>query len=178
MGKRSREILILLSQRGTGGALDGGGFGVYNLFIAFSSEKFTAVANATEGDIMASKILIAEDDANILGLLSVFLSGLGYEVSLARDGQEALEMAVQIKPDLVIVDIMMPRMNGFKLVNTLAMDRHDIPMPKVIMLTSLADKENVQRGLSVGADVYIPKPFNLEDVAARVSELLGETPAK
>jgi DNA-binding response OmpR family regulator len=127
---------------------------------------------------MASKILIAEDDANILGLLSVFLSGLGYEVSLARDGQEALEMAVQIKPDLVIVDIMMPRMNGFKLVNTLAMDRHDIPMPKVIMLTSLADKENVQRGLSVGADVYIPKPFNLEDVAARVSELLGETPAK
>jgi DNA-binding response OmpR family regulator len=51
-------------------------------------------------------------------------------------------------------------------------------MPKVIMLTSLADKENVQRGLSVGADVYIPKPFNLEDVAARVSELLGEAPAK
>lgn len=122
---------------------------------------------------MPAKILIAEDDPNILGLLSVFLSGLGYEVSLARDGQEALEMAAQIKPDLLIADVMMPRMNGFKLVNTLTSERHDIPMPKVIMLTSLADQENVQRGMSVGADVYIPKPFNLEDVAARVKELLG-----
>ena len=122
---------------------------------------------------MAAKILIAEDDPNILGLLSVFLSGLGYEVSLARDGQEALEMAAQVKPDLLIADVMMPRMNGFKLVNTLTSERHDIPMPKVIMLTSLADQENVQRGMSVGADVYIPKPFNLEDVAARVKELLG-----
>ncbi len=123
---------------------------------------------------MPAKILIAEDDANILGLLSVFLSGLGYEVSLARDGQEALDMASQVKPDLLIADVMMPRMNGFKLVNTLAMDRHDIPMPKVIMLTSLADQENINRGLSVGADVYIPKPFNLEDVAARIKELLGD----
>ncbi|HMU74733.1 MAG TPA: response regulator [Elusimicrobiota bacterium] len=122
---------------------------------------------------MPAKILIAEDDPNILGLLSVFLSGLGYEVALARDGQEALEMAAQVKPDLLIADVMMPRMNGFKLVNTLTSERHDIPMPKVIMLTSLADQENVQRGMSVGADVYIPKPFNLEDVAARVKELLG-----
>jgi DNA-binding response OmpR family regulator len=94
-------------------------------------------------------------------------------VALARDGQEALEMAAQVKPDLLIADVMMPRMNGFKLVNTLTSERHDIPMPKVIMLTSLADQENVQRGMSVGADVYIPKPFNLEDVAARVKELLG-----
>ena len=122
---------------------------------------------------MPAKILIAEDDPNILGLLSVFLCGLGYEVALARDGQEALEMAAQVKPDLLIADVMMPRMNGFKLVNTLTSERHDIPMPKVIMLTSLADQENVQRGMSVGADVYIPKPFNLEDVAARVKELLG-----
>jgi two-component system alkaline phosphatase synthesis response regulator PhoP len=123
---------------------------------------------------MAAKILIAEDDANILGLMSVFLSGLGYEVSLARDGQEALDMAAQIKPDLMIVDVMMPKINGFKLVNTLSMERADIPMPKIIMLTALGDQENVQRGLAVGADVYIPKPFNLEDVAARIKELLGE----
>ncbi len=123
---------------------------------------------------MPAKILIAEDDANILGLLSVFLSGLGYEVSLARDGEEALTVAEQVKPDLLILDVKMPKMNGFKLINTLTMDRHDIPMPKVILLTSLADQENVQRGMSVGADVYIPKPFNLEDVAARVKELLGE----
>jgi CheY-like chemotaxis protein len=92
--------------------------------------KINRRGSAAQGECMASKILIAEDDANILGLLSVFLSGLGYEVSLARDGQEALEMAVQLKPDLVIVDVMMPRMNGFKLVNTLAMDRHDIPCPR------------------------------------------------
>lgn len=126
---------------------------------------------------MAAKILIAEDDPNILGLLSVFLSGLGYEVTLARDGQEALEMTTRLKPDLLIVDVMMPRMNGFKLVNTLTTERHDVPLPKIIMLTSLADQENVQRGMSVGADVYIPKPFNLEDVAARVKELLGEPAA-
>ena len=153
--------------------LDAGGLGVYNSMILTTPAR--SPANDATGEVpMAAKILIAEDDANILGLLSVFLSGLGYEVSLARDGQEALEMAAQIKPDLLIADVMMPRMNGFKLVNTLAMDRHDIPMPKVIMLTSLADQANVNRGLSVGADVYIPKPFNLEDVAARVRELLGE----
>ncbi len=124
---------------------------------------------------MPAKILIAEDDPNILGLLSVFLSGLGYEVSLARDGQEALNMAAQIKPDLLIADVMMPKMNGFKLVNTITTERHDIPLPKVILLTSLADQENVRRGMSVGADVYIPKPFNLEDMATRVKELVGES---
>lgn len=153
--------------------LDVKGLGVYNSMILTPPISVSA-HYATREVPMAAKILIAEDDANILGLLSVFLSGLGYEVNLARDGQEALEMAAKLKPDLLIADVMMPRMNGFKLVNTLAMDRHDIPMPKVIMLTSLADQANVNRGLSVGADVYIPKPFNLEDVAARVRELLGE----
>lgn len=155
--------------------LDAGGLGVYNSLNSYRREKHRRKTKPHRARfLMAAKILIAEDDANILGLLSVFLSGLGYEVSLARDGQEALDMAGQVKPDLLIADIMMPRMNGFKLVNTLAMDRHDIPMPKVIMLTSLADQENINRGLSVGADVYIPKPFNLEDVAARIKELLGE----
>jgi two-component system OmpR family response regulator len=124
---------------------------------------------------MAAKILIAEDDPNILSLLTVFLGGMGYDVAQATDGVQALEVAEKFRPDLLISDVMMPRMNGFKLVNTLAMDRHDIPMPKVIILTSLTDDDDVRRGMNVGADVYIPKPFNLDDVSARVKELLGES---
>jgi len=129
-------------------------------------------------DASQGNVLVVDDEPGVRDIVKTYLEYGKMNVTVASDGEEALKLAEKKEFDVVLSDIMMPRMNGFKLVNTLAMDRHDIPMPKVIMLTSLADKENVQRGLSVGADVYIPKPFNLEDVAARVSELLGETPAK
>jgi DNA-binding response OmpR family regulator len=123
---------------------------------------------------MAVKILIAEDDPNILNLLNVFLSGQGYQVTAATDGQDALEKIPGLRPDLLITDVMMPRMNGYQLVHTISSDRYDIPTPKIIILTSRTDPADVQRGLNVGADMYIAKPFDINDVAARVGELLKD----
>ncbi len=118
-------------------------------------------------------ILIAEDDPNISGLLEVFLSGRGYSVKVAADGEEALRLTAEVKPDLLITDVMMPRMNGYQLVHALTAERYDIPTPKIIILTSRNDPTDVNRGLTVGADMYIPKPFDMLDVAARVEELLS-----
>src|SRR5687768_16536393 len=120
-------------------------------------------------------ILIAEDDPNILNLLCVFLSGRGYTVFTAVDGREALKLAEEVKPDLLITDVMMPHMNGYQLVHTLATERHDIPTPRIIILTSRTDASDVQRGLTIGADMYIPKPFDITEVAARVEELLSDS---
>jgi DNA-binding response OmpR family regulator len=127
---------------------------------------------------MAAHIVIAEDDPNILNLLYVFLSGRGYTVSTAVDGREALALVEQVKPDLLITDVMMPNMNGYQLVHALTAERHDIPTPRIIILTSRTDTADVQRGLTVGADMYIPKPFDITEVAARVDELLSEAKDK
>jgi DNA-binding response OmpR family regulator len=110
--------------------------------------------------------------------LYVFLSGRGYTVSTAVDGREALALVEQVKPDLLITDVMMPNMNGYQLVHALTAERHDIPTPRIIILTSRTDTADVQRGLTVGADMYIPKPFDITEVAARVDELLSEAKDK
>lgn len=122
---------------------------------------------------MAAKIVIAEDDINILNLLHIFLSGKGYDVTSVKDGQEALDALARVQPALLITDVMMPRLNGYQLVNAVVNERQDIPMPKVIMLTSRTDPSDVKRGLIVGADRYITKPFDLQDVAKNVQELLA-----
>jgi len=127
---------------------------------------------------VTARILIAEDDPNILNLLYVFLSQQGYTVEKATDGREALRLAAAITPDLLITDVMMPHMNGYQLVNAIVYERVDIPTPKIIMLTSRTDPSDVQRGLDVGVDMYIPKPFDIAEVTARVAELLSEGKAK
>lgn len=125
---------------------------------------------------MAATILIAEDDPNILNLLHVFLGGRGYAVHKAVDGRDALDRMAELKPDLLITDVMMPRLNGYQLVHTLTTERYDIPTPKIIILTSRTDPSDIQRGLNVGADMYIAKPFDMTEMAAHVDELLGNGP--
>ncbi len=125
---------------------------------------------------MAPKIVIAEDDPNILELLKIFLNDRGYDVTCASDGREALEKVGEIKPDLLITDVMMPRMNGYQLVNALCNEQYDIELPKIIILTSRTDPADIRRGLTVGADMYIQKPFDLEEIDSQIKELLEERP--
>ena len=127
---------------------------------------------------MASTILIAEDDPNILNLLHVFLTGRGYTVHKAVDGREALDRMPEVKPDLLITDVMMPRLNGYQLVHTLTTERYDIPTPRIIILTSRTDPSDIQRGLNVGADMYISKPFDMTEMATHVEELLKKAPKR
>ncbi|MEX2373406.1 MAG: response regulator, partial [Dehalococcoidia bacterium] len=113
---------------------------------------------------MASKILVADDEPNIVKLLRMYLREEGYEVVAARDGREALQRFRGDKPDLVILDLMMPEIGGFE-VCTEIRKSSDIP---VIMLTARSDDVDKIVGLEMGADDYITKPFNPRELVARV----------
>ena len=113
---------------------------------------------------MTAKILVADDEANIIKLLRLYLRETGYEVVAARDGREALERFRAESPDLVVLDLMMPYMNGFDVCTEIRKDS-DVP---VIMLTARSDDVDKIVGLEMGADDYITKPFNPREVVARV----------
>ena len=113
---------------------------------------------------MTAKILVADDEANIVKLLRLYLREAGYEVVAARDGREALERFRAESPDLVVLDLMMPHMNGFDVCTEIRKDS-DVP---VIMLTARSDDVDKIVGLEMGADDYITKPFNPREVVARV----------
>jgi DNA-binding response OmpR family regulator len=121
-----------------------------------------------------TKIVIAEDDAHILDLLHHVLAGQGYEVTPAKDGEEGLEAVKRVHPDLLVTDVMMPRRNGYQLVHAILNDFPDLPTPKIVILTSRTDSADVKKGLTVGADMYIAKPFDVHEVLHLVKELLAQ----
>lgn len=109
-------------------------------------------------------ILVADDDANIRKILNVRLSLMGYEVLSAADGQEALDTFHAHNPDVVILDVMMPKLDGFRVCQTL---RETSAVP-IIMLTALTDVADRISGLDFGADDYMLKPFSLKELDARI----------
>ena len=113
---------------------------------------------------MAPKILIADDEPNIIQLLRLYLRNEGYEIVAARDGREALDSFARESPDLVVLDLMMPKLNGFE-VCTEIRKQSDVP---IIMLTARSDDVDKIVGLEMGADDYVTKPFNPREVVARV----------
>ncbi len=117
---------------------------------------------------MTTKILVADDEQNIVQLLRMYLRNEGYEVVAAADGRQALERFSQESPDLVLLDLMMPELNGFD-VCTEIRKRSDVP---VIMLTARSDDIDKIVGLEMGADDYVTKPFNPREVVARVKAAL------
>ncbi len=117
---------------------------------------------------MSAAILIAEDDADIRGLLRLYLEGEGYRVLEAEDGAQALELAREEPPDMAILDIMMPGMNGFELTRAL---RKFSDVPILILSAKSQDNDKIL-GLNLGADDYIAKPFNPVEIVARVKAQL------
>ena len=117
-------------------------------------------------------ILIADDDEDILELVRLRLTRSGYETVLARNGAEALEAARERKPDLALLDVSMPAMNGYEVTEALKRDplTKDIP---VILLTARAQQTDVARGFEAGADDYITKPFSPQALQIRVAAALG-----
>ena len=117
-------------------------------------------------------LLIADDDEDILTLVQLRLSRSGYEVVVARDGEEALRLAQEKHPDLAVLDWMMPKASGFDVLRAIraGSDTADIP---VVLLTARASEADVQEGLDAGADDYIAKPFSPQELAARVQTILG-----
>ena len=117
---------------------------------------------------MTKNILIAEDDEDIIGLLKLYLEKDGYEVVVATNGEEAFQKAMKNKISLAILDIMMPKMNGYELTKRL---REVTQIPILILSAKNDDSEKIL-GLDLGADDYLTKPFNPLEVLARIRSLL------
>jgi len=119
------------------------------------------------------RILIIEDDVSILSGLKDVLTFKSYEVLTAEDGDTGYAAAGKEKPDLIILDIMIPKMDGFALCRKLRADGNATP---VLMLTAKGEEPDKIRGLDIGADDYVTKPFSLPELLARVRALLRRTP--
>ena len=118
------------------------------------------------------KVLLVEDDPVILRLLEVNFELEGYDVVLAHDGAEGIDLARSERPDLVISDIMMPKVSGLELVAALKGDEATAGIP-IILLSAKAQSGDVKAGMEVGADDYVTKPFEPLDLVDRVRALIG-----
>lgn len=117
------------------------------------------------------KLLIIDDDAKLVQALELYLSKAGYEVITAADGLEGLQEMYAHRPDLIILDIMMPKMDGWKACRRIR-EVSDVP---IIMLTARGQEYDKVKGLKQGADDYVAKPFGLKELAARVEAVLRRT---
>ena len=120
---------------------------------------------------LGSKILVVDDDSNVAELVRLYLERDGHEVLIANDGVAGLEMARDELPDLIVLDLMMPRMGGMEVCRTL---RAESSVP-VVMLTAMVEEDDRLAGLDLGADDYVTKPFSPRELAARVRAVLRRT---
>ncbi|MGI5273205.1 response regulator transcription factor [Nonomuraea sp. CA-218870] len=121
---------------------------------------------------MDARLLIVEDDPNILELLAASLRFAGFEVSTAKSGADAVAAVQRQRPDLVVLDVMLPDLDGFEIVRR--MRSGGVPTP-VVFLTAKDETEDKIRGLTIGGDDYVTKPFSLEEVVARIHAVLRRT---
>ena len=121
---------------------------------------------------MARRILIAEDEPNIVISLEFLLKEAGYEVAVTRDGSGALSLAGTWRPDLIVLDVMLPSVNGFEVCKRMR-NNHETQAVKILMLTARGRESEVGKGLAVGADAYMTKPFATKELVARIAELLA-----
>jgi DNA-binding response OmpR family regulator len=117
-------------------------------------------------------VLAADDDEDILELVAFRLERSGYTVLRAHDGEEALELARRERPDLAVLDVMMPKLDGFELTKRLRAEDGTSGMP-IILLTARTQDADIVRGFDMGADDYIRKPFSPQELGTRVQAILG-----
>ncbi len=114
-------------------------------------------------------VLVIEDDVAILRALKDNFAAAGHRVLTARDGEKGLDAALNEGPDLIILDIMLPRANGFEICRAVRAEKLEMP---ILMLTAKSQEEDIVRGLELGADDYITKPFGMRELMARARALL------
>lgn len=117
------------------------------------------------------KILIVDDEPNILISLEFLMKREGYEVILARDGQEAIDAIARERPDLVLLDVMMPVKSGFDACHEVRADEA-VRDTIIVMLTAKGRDTDIAKGMALGADAYMTKPFSTRELVEKVSELL------
>jgi two-component system, OmpR family, alkaline phosphatase synthesis response regulator PhoP len=125
---------------------------------------------------MKPTILVADDEPAIVLSLQVLLQKAGYNVRIARNGEEAMNAVLEAKPDLVLLDAMMPKRDGFDVCQSLRADSAYDDMP-IIMLTAKSRDVERQKGIALGANDYVTKPFSTRDLVSLVKSYLAEKPA-
>ena len=122
---------------------------------------------------MGKKVLIADDEPNIVVSLEFLMKQKGYVVKVVNNGQDALAAVGEFAPDLVLLDVMMPRLSGYELCQKVR-ENPAWSGIKIIMLSAKGRDVEVTKGIAVGADAYVTKPFSTKDLLAKVALLLGE----
>lgn len=123
---------------------------------------------------MSTRILVADDSSTVRRLVAARLIADGHEVIEARDGEEALELALTERPSLVVLDKVMPKLDGFEVVRRLRENETTRDLP-IVMLTERGSEEDVLGGLDLGVDEYMPKSFSPRELSARVARTLSRT---
>ena len=119
------------------------------------------------------KVLIADDEPNIVTSLEYLMMRSGYEVMIARDGDEVLALVESFLPDVVLLDVMMPRRSGYEVCQKIR-ERSDWRHIRIVMLSAKGREAEVNKGLSLGADMYVTKPFSNQELIATIGALLDE----
>jgi len=122
---------------------------------------------------MGKKILVVDDETQLVEMVAMRLEANDYEVVTAADGQEALNQAKKERPDLMILDLMLPKMDGYKVCGLLKKDSKFSKMP-IIIFSARAQQEDKRLAEEMGADAYMTKPFEPQALLAKISELLGK----
>ena len=122
---------------------------------------------------MSKKILIVEDEVDLVAMLKVRLEAGGYDVIFAYDGQAGLDMAKKEKPNLILLDLMLPKIDGYQICGMLKQDKEYAHIP-IVILSARAQESEIRLGKELGADEYITKPFEPSVLLAKIKELIGD----
>ena len=122
---------------------------------------------------MTKRVLLVEDEPNIVVSLRYLLTRAGFQVDVEDNGSEALKALLANPPDVAILDVMLPEMNGFEILEALRADERGAQVP-VLMLTAKGQREDRERAMAAGADRFVTKPFSNAELVAAVRELAGE----
>lgn len=117
------------------------------------------------------KILLVDDEPNIIMSLEYTFRKLNYQVFIARDGQEALDLLENEHPDMIILDIMMPKVDGYATLDAIKTKEH-LKNCKIMFLSAKSKESDIEKGFSLGADAYITKPFSIKKLVEQVNEML------
>ena len=123
---------------------------------------------------MTKEILIVDDETNAVVPIQFLMEQQGYRVMIAERGEDALDLIYQYKPDLVLLDIMLPGIDGYEVCEIVRLDPN-FRNVKIIFLTALGREVEIARGLALGADAYITKPYSNDELVTKVKELLEES---
>ena len=122
---------------------------------------------------MVKRILIADDEPNIVVSLEFLMKQRGYDIRVVSNGAEALEAIGEFRPDLILLDVMMPRLSGYDVCQKVR-ENPSWAGIRIIMLSAKGRDVEVTKGIAMGADAYVTKPFSTRDLIAKVGEMLGE----